>query len=210
MATTTPAAGPAAGAYTDDLAEALRKGRRNLMIAGVLELILGAVAIIVPAVASVATAIFIGWVLVIGSGFYAWDAFSVRHRGRMVLRLVLAVLTFAAGVYLLVAPLDGVFTLTVMLVIWFAATGTARLVMGLAELGVPGAGWLAASGLLSLLLAILIAVQLPSSAAWAIGLLVGINLVFSGAALIAVARALRGVEPEVRRARATGAPGPAV
>jgi uncharacterized membrane protein HdeD (DUF308 family) len=205
-------AGPGAGTVTEDLADALRRGRRNLMIAGVLEVILGAIAIIVPAVASVATAIFIGWVLVVASGFYAWDAFSVRHRGRMALRLVLAVLTFAAGVYLLVAPLDGVFTLTVMLVIWFAATGTARLVMGLAELGVPGAGLLAASGAMSLILAILIAVKLPSSAAWAIGLLVGINLLFSGTALIALARALKAVDPEVRsrRAPSRGAPGPAV
>jgi uncharacterized membrane protein HdeD (DUF308 family) len=198
MGTAPTSAGPAVGTFTDDLAEALRTGRRNLIIAGVLELILGAVAIVVPAVASVATAIFIGWVLVFASGFYAWDAFSVRHRGRMALRLVLAVLTFAAGVYLLVAPLDGVFTLTVMLVIWFAATGTARLVMGLAELGVPGAGWLAASGMISLLLAILIAVELPSSASWAIGLLVGINLVFSGTALIALARALKELGPGPR------------
>jgi uncharacterized membrane protein HdeD (DUF308 family) len=204
-------AGPGAGTFTEDLADALHRGRRNLMIAGVLEVILGAAAIIVPAVASVATAIFIGWVLVLASGFYAWDAFSVRHRGRMALRLILAVLTFAAGVYLLVAPLDGVFTLTVMLVVWFAATGTARLVMGLAELGVPGAGWLAASGAMSLILGILIAVQLPSSAGWAVGLLVGINLLFSGMALIALARALRAVDPGVRRHRATrGAPGPAV
>jgi uncharacterized membrane protein HdeD (DUF308 family) len=203
--------GPAAGTFTEDLADALHRGRRNLMIAGVLEVILGAVAIIVPAVASVATAIFIGWVLVFASGFYAWDAFSVRHRGRTALRLVLAVLTFAAGVYLLVAPLDGVFTLTVMLVIWFAATGTARLVMGLAELGTPGAGWLAATGAMSLILAILIAVQLPSSAGWAIGLLVGINLLFSGMALIGLARELKLFEGDAgpRRARRRE-PGPAV
>jgi uncharacterized membrane protein HdeD (DUF308 family) len=203
--------GPAAGTFTEELADALHRGRRNLMIAGVLEVILGAVAIIVPAVASVATAIFIGWVLVFASGFYAWDAFSVRHRGRMALRLILAVLTFAAGIYLLVAPLDGVFTLTVMLVIWFAATGTARLVMGLAELGTPGAGWLAATGAMSLILAILIAVQLPSSAGWAIGLLVGINLLFSGMALIGLARELKLFEGGAGRRRARrGQPGPAV
>ncbi|MEA2381757.1 MAG: hypothetical protein QOH72_1728 [Solirubrobacteraceae bacterium] len=203
--------GPGAGTFTENLADALHRGRRNLMIAGVLEVILGAVAIIVPAVASVATAIFIGWVLVVASGFYAWDAFSVRHRGRMALRLILAVLTFAAGVYLLVAPLDGVFTLTVMLVIWFAATGTARLVMGLAELGTPGAGWLAATGAMSLVLAILIAVQLPSSAGWAIGLLVGINLLFSGMALIGLARQLKLFEVDAGPRRAhRGEPGPAV
>jgi uncharacterized membrane protein HdeD (DUF308 family) len=52
---------------TDDLTDALRKARRGLTIAGVLSLLAGAVAIVVPAVASVATAIFIGWILVFSS-----------------------------------------------------------------------------------------------------------------------------------------------
>jgi uncharacterized membrane protein HdeD (DUF308 family) len=55
-------------------AEALRRGRRRLMIAGVIALVLGFVAIVVPAVASVATAIFIGWILVIAAGFMTADA----------------------------------------------------------------------------------------------------------------------------------------
>jgi uncharacterized membrane protein HdeD (DUF308 family) len=173
-----------------DLTEALRRGRRRLMIAGVLALILGAVAIIVPAVASVGTAIFIGWILVIASAFQIADALAVRHRGRMALRLLLAVLSFAAGVYLLVAPLDGVFTLTVMLVLWFVATGVARLVIGISELGVPGAWMTVLSGVLKLAIGVLVAEQLPSSADWAIGLLVGVDLVFSGVALISLARAL--------------------
>jgi uncharacterized membrane protein HdeD (DUF308 family) len=176
------------------------------MIAGILALALGAVAIVVPAVASVGTAIFIGWILVFASGFQVADAIAVRHRGRMVLRLLLAVLTFAAGLYLLVAPLSGVFTLTVMLVIWFVATGIARLVIGLAELGVPGAGMTALTGMLKLLLGILIAEQLPSSADWAIGLLVGVDLLFSGASLIALARALTGLAPPTRTPQVDPAP----
>jgi uncharacterized membrane protein HdeD (DUF308 family) len=177
------------------------------MIAGILALALGTVAIVVPAVASVGTAIFIGWILVFASGFQVADAIAVRDRGRMVLRLLLAVLTFAAGLYLLVAPLRGVFTLTVMLVIWFVATGIARLVIGLAELGVPGAGMTALTGALKLLLGILIAEKLPSSADWAIGLLVGVDLLFSGASLIALARALGGLAPPARTPRVDPAPG---
>jgi uncharacterized membrane protein HdeD (DUF308 family) len=174
----------------DGLTEALRRGRRRLMVAGVLALVLGIVAIVVPAVASVATAIFIGWILVVASVFQAVDAFSVRHRGRMVLRLLIAALTFAAGLYLLVAPLSGTFTLTVMLVIWFVAVGIARLVFGLSELGVPGAGNTALIGALDLVLGILIAEKLPSSADWAIGLLVGVDLIFSGVFLIWLSRTL--------------------
>jgi uncharacterized membrane protein HdeD (DUF308 family) len=131
---------PTSSQATDPV-EALRRGRRQLMIAGAIAVVLGFAAIVVPAVASVATAIFIGWILVIAGGFMTADAFSVRDGKRTAVRLLLALLTFAAGLYLVIAPLDGTFTLTVMLVLWFVAVGA-----------------------LDLLLGILIAVELPSSA----------------------------------------------
>jgi uncharacterized membrane protein HdeD (DUF308 family) len=190
MGTAPPAVVVGLGGPPEVLEEALRRGRRRLMVAGVLLLLIGAVAIVVPAVASVATAIFIGWILVIASGFQAADALAVPHRNRQALRVLLAVLTFAAGLYLLVAPLDGTFTLTVMLVIWFVAAGTARIVIGVAERGVPGWAATVFHGALGLFLGILIAEQLPESADWAIGLLVGIDLMFAGIVLIALARRL--------------------
>jgi uncharacterized membrane protein HdeD (DUF308 family) len=178
-----------------DLLEALRRGRRRLMFAGVLMLVLGAVAIIVPAVASVATAIFIGWILVIASAFDLANAMAIEHGGRKALRFVLALLTFIAGIYLLVAPLDGVFTLTVVLVIWFMASGTARVIVGIAERGLPGWGMTVLSGAISIVLAVLIAEKLPSSADWAIGLIVGVDLLFSGTLLTSLAYRLRSLAP---------------
>jgi uncharacterized membrane protein HdeD (DUF308 family) len=186
----TAAAGMSAAAADPLLLEALRRGRRRLMMAGGLSLLLGAAAIVVPAVASVATAVFVGWILVVAAGVQAADAIAVRHGARMALRLVLSVLTFAAGLYLLVAPLHGAFTLTVMLVIWFVASGTARIAFGIAERGMPGAGMTILSGVLSLALAVLIAEKLPSSASWAIGLIVGVDLVFAGVTLLGLARQL--------------------
>jgi uncharacterized membrane protein HdeD (DUF308 family) len=178
-----------------DIVEALRRGRKRLMIVGVLMLVLGAVAIIVPAVASVGTAIFIGWILVIASAFEIADAIAVEHGARKALRFVLALLTFAAGIYLLVAPLDGVFTLTVILVIWFMASGTARVIVGIAERGVPGWGLTVVSGTISIALGVLIAEKLPSSADWAIGLIVGVDLLFSGMVLTSLAHRLRTLIP---------------
>src|SRR5687767_3812828 len=90
-----------------DPAEQRRRARRWLMVAGVLSLIGGIVAIALPNIASVATAIFIGWLLVFASAMYVVDAFSTRDGRRRALRLLLAVLTFVAGLYLLVAPLEG-------------------------------------------------------------------------------------------------------
>jgi uncharacterized membrane protein HdeD (DUF308 family) len=173
-----------------DFAEALRRGRRRLMVAGALALLLGIVAIVVPAVASVATAIFFGWILVVAAVYHVVDACSVDHRQRMVVRLLVAALTLAAGLYLLLAPLAGTFTLTVILVLWLVAVGVARLVIGVTEVGSPGAMLLAASGALELGLGLLIAERLPSSASWAIGLIIGIDLLVSGACLIALALAL--------------------
>src|SRR4051812_34357699 len=158
--TTTPYSTRASTAGTT---EELKRTRRWLMIAGVLSLLGGIVAIVLPNVASVATAIFIGWLLVFFSALYVVDAFSTRDGKRIALRLLMAVLTFAAGLYLLVAPLDGTFTLTVMLVIWFVAIGVARTVIGISDRGTPGAGLLVLNGLLSLALGLLIALQLPSS-----------------------------------------------
>jgi uncharacterized membrane protein HdeD (DUF308 family) len=181
------------GAAPGDLLEALRRGRRRLMITGILLMVLGAVAIIVPAVASVTVALFIGWILVIASAFEIVNAYAVPDRRRMLLRFAFGALTLAAGLYLLLAPLRGVYTLTVVLVIWFIATGTARVILGLAERDVPG-GWMTvASGAVSILLGFLIAANLPSSADWAIGLLVGVDLLFSGTMLTAFAHRLKSV-----------------
>ena len=181
----------AAPTSSEEFVDALRRGRRRLMIAGVLATVLGIVAIVVPAVASVATAIFIGWILIIAGGLQLADAFAVADRGRTALRGLLAVLTFAAGLYLVLAPLDGTFTLTVMLVLWFVASGVARIAFGIAERGVPGAGMMIVNGLLSLALGLLVALQLPESASWAIGLLVGVDLLFAGTSLILLSSALR-------------------
>lgn len=174
----------------DPAAEQERSSRRMLMVGGILCVLCGLVAIAVPAVASVGTAIFIGIVLLAASIPLAVQAFAAPDLGRKLLRLLVAVLTAGAGLYLLVAPLEGAYTLTVMLVIWFVAVGFARLAGGLAHLGAPGAGATAFSGALSIILGILIAEKLPSSADWAIGLIVGIDLLFSGMSALWLASAV--------------------
>jgi uncharacterized membrane protein HdeD (DUF308 family) len=170
--------------------------RWPLVVAGVLAILAGLVAFAVPLAASVATATFIGIVLLCAAFPIAFDGFAGHHAfGGRVLRLLLAVLTLAAGLYLLVAPLEGTYTLTVMLVIWFVAIGFARIAGGLAALPAPGAGLTIANGAISLLLGILIAEELPESSDWAIGLLVGIDFLFFGVSCLWLAAQLRRAEP---------------
>jgi uncharacterized membrane protein HdeD (DUF308 family) len=154
----------------------LRRLRRWLIAAGVLALISGIVAVAVPVLASVATAIFIGWVLVIAG--VAMTARAVSHRS--LLRGLEALVTLIAGVYVLVFPLSGTVTLTFVLAVWFFASGVLSLTQAVSRRA-GAESWAAAiGGVLSIILGLLVAVSLPSSAAWALGLLVGIDLIFWG------------------------------
>jgi uncharacterized membrane protein HdeD (DUF308 family) len=168
----------------EPIRERMERNWKWFVAGGVLALILGAIAIIVPPVASVATAILIGWLLVIGSAFVLSSAFQVHGFWPVAGRVLLAALYVFAGVWLLVAPLEGTITLTVVLVAWFFVDGAFRLAGALMQRDLPGRGWIAAGGALSILLGVLIWIDFPSSAAWAIGLLVGINLLFYGVNLL--------------------------
>src|SRR5256885_1168197 len=132
--------------------EAARRARRLLIVSGVLSLIAGIVAIAIPAAASVAIAVFIGWVLVFAGSVMLVHAFSVRARRLMAIRLVNALLTLLVGIAILVFPLTGTVTLTFLLTVWFFASGGVRLALALRLRGLPGAGLLALDGVISLAL----------------------------------------------------------
>ncbi len=168
-----------------------------LTAAGVLAIIGGIVAILVPAVASVTTALFIGWMLVFSGGYLLIDAFANRDAGRVVLRVLWAALTLFAGIYLVTAPLEGTFTLTVVLGVYFLVIGGARITAALVERGREGAGLVGVSGAASLVVGILVLAELPSSADWALGLLVGIDFVIAGFYLLAAAGAIKRGDPEL-------------
>ena len=185
-------AGQPASQTAHPLGEGTHERRSASLLGGLLAILAGIVAIVVPAVASVGIALLVGWVLVGSSVFIAVDAFAKGGFGRIAFRLILAIATLAAGVYLLVAPLRGTYTLTVMLVIWFVAVGFTQIMAGIAEWRLPGAGLLVLSGVVSLVLGILIANHLPEAADWAIGLLVGIQLVMYGMSALAAWFALGG------------------
>jgi uncharacterized membrane protein HdeD (DUF308 family) len=172
-------------------AEALARARRWLTVTAVLALIAGVVAIAVPVIASVTIALFIGWVLIFAGIVTGIHAFSQRPPRRVAVSLVNAVLTFLVGLYIVIFPLSGTVTLTFMLALWFFASGALRLVAWWRGRGMPGAGMIGFNGALTLVLGILIVASLPSSAAWAIGLLVGINLFFWGLEGLALARLLK-------------------
>jgi uncharacterized membrane protein HdeD (DUF308 family) len=176
------------GASLDpEVKDGLRKSWRALMLVGVLMIFIGALAILVPAVAAVGTTIFIGWVLLILGGVLIAGAFSAHSVGTLVLRLLWAVLTVLVGAWLIIEPDHGTLTLTLVVGIYFLFMGLTRTAAAFADRGRPNAGLLGLSGVTGLLIGILILAEFPSCADWAIGLLVGIDLIFAGWTLTSAA-----------------------
>lgn len=160
---------------------------KALMAIGVLAIVVGCVAILVPAVAAVGTAIFIGWILLFVGAFLVAAAFSAVSVGTLVLRLLWAALTVVVGLWLIVEPHNGTLTLTLVLGLYFLFMGITRITVAFLSRGQPNAGLLGLSGVAGLLIGILVLVEFPSSADWAIGLLVGIDLIFAGWTLTSIA-----------------------
>jgi uncharacterized membrane protein HdeD (DUF308 family) len=169
--------------------EDARRVQRWLLVAGVLCLLAGIGAILVPAVASVTIAVFIGWVLVFAGAVMTW--YALTRRPRLSLRLLDGLLALAAGICLLAFPLTGTLTLTFFLAAWFFASGVVVLAGAWLARGRPGFWWAVLNGVLSIVLGALIVADLPSSADWAIGLLVGISLIFWGVRALVAAGVLR-------------------
>jgi len=170
-----------------EVREGLARSWKGLMAVGVLAIVVGCVAILVPAVASVGTAIFIGWILLIAGAFLVAAAFSAHSVGTVVLRLIWAALTAIVGIWLIVEPHNGTLTLTLVLGIYFLFMGITRISVAFMARGQRNAGWVGLSGVAGLLVGILVLAKFPSSADWAIGLLVGIDLIFAGWTLTSVA-----------------------
>ena len=176
------------GASLDpEIREGLSRSWRALMTIGVIAIALGCIAILVPEVASVGTAIFIGWILLVVGAFLVAAAFSAHSVGSFALRMLWAIVTVVVGLWLILEPHNGTLTLTFVLGVYFLFMGVTRIAVAFIGRGQPNAGWVGLSGVCGLLIGILVLAKFPSSADWAIGLLVGIDLIFAGWTLTSVA-----------------------
>jgi uncharacterized membrane protein HdeD (DUF308 family) len=175
------------------MSAAVREHWKAFLIEGLLLVILGLAAMIVPPLAGLAVTIFLGWMFLISGVASLALTFWARQMPGFWWSLISAVLGIAAGIILLSQPVQGVLTLTIVVGAYFLAEGVATIMYSLEhrrELSERWS-WMLFSGLLDILIAAMIITGLPGSAEWAIGLLVGINLVFGGATLIGMALAAR-------------------
>lgn len=179
------ATGLAVGLPSDP--ETLRKFRLWFKIYGVVLILLGAAAILVPGIATLATSILVGWVLIAGGIF---GLISVFQAGTSCpgfwWNLLTAILCTIAGGMLLWNPIAAVLTLTVVLAAYLLATGVTKVMMAFHYRNVIPQAWLWVlfSAIVDVILGVMIVAGLPGTAIWVIGLLVGINLLFTGIALL--------------------------
>ena len=171
------------------IARSLHEHWTLFLVEGTILLALGLAAVMVPIIATVAVAVIVGW-LILASGIVGLiTTLSTRKAPGFWWSLLSALIGTAAGIVLLRWPLNGALSLTLVLTVFLVFEGVFSIMYALDHRrGLSGRwGVMLVSGVVDLILAGFIFSGLPGTAAWAIGLLVGINLVFGGAAVMAMA-----------------------
>jgi uncharacterized membrane protein HdeD (DUF308 family) len=185
------------------LAQTVREHWKLFLVEGIVLVVLGILAILVPMAAGIAITIILGWLFLVSGVVGLVTTFWARHAPGFWWALVSAVLATAAGIVLLLWPVKGVVSLTLLLIVFFVIEGVASIMYAFEHKKDLSSrwGWMLVSGIIDLVLAAMIYAGLPSTAEWALGLLVGINMLFGGTSLIAMALHARG------EAAAPAAPG---
>jgi uncharacterized membrane protein HdeD (DUF308 family) len=173
----------------DSFRRTIRDHWRVLLFEGIVLILLGVAAILLPVLAGLAVAILFGWLFLIGGAVGLATTIWARNAPGFWWALLSAVLWIVAGLALLIWPAGGLISFTVLLIFWFLIEGISSVMYALAHRQGSSArwGWMLFSGVIDLLLAILLLGGLPGTAAWALGLLVGINMLSNGLSLAAMA-----------------------
>ena len=179
------------------IAHSIREHWGVFLVEGLILLVLGLVALVVPPVATVAVTLVIGWLLLLSGLLGLVTTFWARHAPGFWWSLVSAVLGIVVGAMMVASPLGGALSLTLLLVAFFVVEGVASIMYAIEHRRLLSGrwGWMLASGVVDLILAAIVFAGLPGAAAWAIGLLVGVNMVFGGTALVMMALHARSAGP---------------
>jgi uncharacterized membrane protein HdeD (DUF308 family) len=156
------------------------------LLEGILLIVLGSLAVLVPAIASVAATIVFGWILLLSGVIGLITTLRARQAPGFGWSLLSAIIGIAAGVVLLAMPVQGTLSLTAVLIAFLLVEGVASILYAFEHRkGLSGRwSWMLASGIIDVVLALILMAGLPGTAVWALGLLIGINMIFGGWALV--------------------------
>jgi uncharacterized membrane protein HdeD (DUF308 family) len=183
----------------DEAAEAFREAMRQTveryslwyMIQGILLVVAGVLAIIFPIVSSQAVIALLGWLLILSGLVQGLGLIGAGQVPHFWLQLVSVILAVLIGLLFLRDPQQGLTTITLLLIVFFMIEGIAKIVFALTIRPFPNWGWVLGSGFVGICLALLLWASLPGTAAWLIGLLLGIELISVGGAIANLAWQVR-------------------
>ena len=171
------------------MSEITATGSQNTKTFGIVTIVLGILAIAAPMVAGVSVALLVGiLVLMAGIARMVW-ALQAGSLGKGLLGMAIGVLTLICGVALVTDPLFASGVLTILVAAYFLVDGVFEIAAAFQVRPRTGWGWLLMGGILSVLLGLMIWQQFPLSGAWAIGVLLGIKLLFVGIIILSVGSA---------------------
>jgi uncharacterized membrane protein HdeD (DUF308 family) len=158
---------------------------------GVLLIVFGMLAIAAPFLAAVAVNGIIAWLIVFSGVVHIVLAFHSHGAGSVIWKLLVGLAYICFGAYLIMHPLIGVATLTLLLASLFLIEGILNIILFFKMRSLRGSSWMLVDGIITLLLGLMIYVQWPSSSAWAIGILVGVSMIMSGISRVMLTLAVR-------------------
>jgi uncharacterized membrane protein HdeD (DUF308 family) len=158
---------------------------------GVLLVVFGVLAIGSPFLAAVAVNVMIAWLIILAGIVHLILAFHAHRAGRLLWKLLVGLAYVFIGGYLLLHPVLGVASLTLVLASLFLIEGILDVILFFQMRSMRGSSWVLVDGIFTLLLGLLIYLQWPSSSVWAIGLLVGVSMILSGVARVMLSLTVR-------------------
>lgn len=183
------------------VAKEMKKTGGWMMFLGVLYLIAGTLCIILPLAAGVAVAWVIGIALLAVGIVQAIGAFQAGSFGAGVGEFLIGLLYVVAGVLVLLHPLAGLTFLTMLITVLLFIHGVLLIASAFQIKPEDGWGWLMFGGVLSIILAIMLFMKFPTTALWLPGVLVGVDLLFSGWTILFTGGAVRGTGKDIEKAR---------
>jgi uncharacterized membrane protein HdeD (DUF308 family) len=154
-------------------------------------IVVGLLALALPFEAGIAIAIVLSALVIVAGVAHLAGTFAARTTGGFFWRLLVGCAYLIAGVYLMVHPKMSLVSLTLALAVLFFVEGVFHLVTYFNLRSRPGSFWLLFDGIVTLILAVMIWRSWPASAVWALGTIVGINLLMSGFTRMMYSRAAR-------------------
>jgi uncharacterized membrane protein HdeD (DUF308 family) len=201
--TSTSPAGNADGSF----GSSLQSNWRPLLVAGVVVALLGLFATLAPFLTGLSITTLVGVLLIAGGVIQIIGAFRGTGWRGFVWQIAVGAITLFAGLAVFLNPLFGLMTLTLLVIGYLLASGVVEIVMGLRLRGERNSLWTLASGAIGITLALLLWVGFPSTALWAVGVMFGVNLLVTGASMVALALGARSLSDPVDTGAAPGVGG---